>query len=70
MKTTTRFYRALGVAGVAGMLVVYYLIPGIIHFRPMGPTTAPAIPMAVICGTLALTSGVIAVMRRPRRTRE
>jgi peptidoglycan/LPS O-acetylase OafA/YrhL len=70
MKTSPRFYRPLFVAIVAGALAVYYLIPGITHFRPMGPTTDPAIPMAVICCAVALIAGVIAAMRRPRRTQE
>jgi hypothetical protein len=71
MKTTIRFYSALGVSGVSGMLAIYELIPGITHPRLMGgATTSPAIGMAIICFALALIAGVIASMTRLRRTQE
>jgi hypothetical protein len=67
MKNSTRFYSAIIVTIIAVALVVYYLIPGINHPRIMGgPTTSPAIGMAVICFIIAAIAAIIAVtVRQP-----
>jgi hypothetical protein len=61
MKNRTRFRSTIGVALIAMVLAVYYLIPGITHPRPMGgATTDPAIGMAVVLLSIALIAGIVA----------
>jgi hypothetical protein len=71
MRNPAGFYTAIGVAVLAALAAVIYLIPGITHPWLMGgPTIDPAIGMAVLLFVVAVFAAIVAILARPSTNRQ
>ena len=67
MNKTTIFYAGIGVAVIALLIAVYYLIPGVYHVLASNPTHADYKHSAAFFA-VEIVAALAAVINRPRAT--
>ncbi len=67
MNKTTIFYAGIGVAIIALLIAVYYVVPGVYHVLASNPTQAHYKHAAAFFA-VAVVAALAAVINRPRAT--